>query len=119
MLDRASLIIRGRGEQTKRRQQIDMLLKKAMKGNRQAKFKLYKEFGIRLYSSNEVDKYVHERVSQEYVSDGKSTNNGPSLLTFKRGARGLSKNDAEKSRTTNSSTRTRLKEKTKQLVKKI
>lgn len=112
MLDRASLIIRGRGEQTKRRQQIDMLLKKAMKGSRQAKFKLYKEFGIRLYSSNEVDNYVHERVSQEYVSGGKSKNNGSSLLTIKRGTKGISKNGIEKNRT-------RLKEKTKQLAKKI
>jgi hypothetical protein len=119
MLDRASLIIRGRGEQTKRRQQIDTLLKKAMKGNRQAKLKLYKEFGIKLYSSHEVDEYVCERVSQEYTSGGKSKNNGSGLLTIKRGTKGTSKNGGEKSRATNSSSRTRLKEKTRQMVKKI
>jgi hypothetical protein len=119
MLDRASLIIRGRGEQTKKRQQIDTLLKRAMKGNKQAKLKLYKEFGIKLYSSHEVDEYVCERVSQEYTSGGKSKNNGSGLLTIKRGTKGISKNGAEKNRATNLSPRTRLKEKTRQMVKKI
>jgi len=115
MLDRASLIIRGRGEQTKKRQQVDMLLKKAMKGNKQAKLKLYREFGVRVYSSDEVEKYVQQRVSQEYVSDGKSTNNGPTLLTLKKTAKGQSQNGTEGSRTS----RMKSREKIKQLVKRI
>jgi hypothetical protein len=123
MLDRASLIIRGRSEQTKKRQQTDILLKKAMKGNRQAKLKLYKEFGIKLYSSDEVEKYVQERVTREYTSDGKSANNGPTLLTLKKEGRSLSKNGNEsrlrQDRNTKSSSRTRLKYKTKHLAKKV
>jgi hypothetical protein len=123
MLDRASLIIRGRSEQTKKRQQTDILLKKAMKGNRQAKLKLYKEFGIKLYSSDEVEKYVQERVAQEYTSDGKSANNGPTLLTLKREGRSLSKNGNESrlrhDRSTGSPPRAKSREKTKHLVKKV
>jgi hypothetical protein len=123
MLDRASLIIRGRSEQTKKRQQTDILLKKAMKGNRQAKLKLYKEFGIKLYSSDEVEKYVQERVTQEYTSDGKSANNGPTLLTLKKEGRSLSKNGNEsrlrRDRSASSLSRTRLKYKTKHLAKKV
>lgn len=123
MLDRASLIIRGRSEQTKKRQQTDILLKKAMKGNRQAKLKLYKEFGIKLYSSDEVEKYVQERVTQEYTSDGKSANNGPTLLTLKREGRSLSKNGNEsqlrRDRSANSPSRVRSREKTKHPVKKV
>ena len=123
MLDRASLIIRGRSEQTKKRQQTDILLKKAMKGNRQAKLKLYKEFGIKLYSSDEVEKYVQERVTQEYTSDGKSTNNGPTLLSLKKEGRSLSKNGNEsrlrRDRSTGSPTRVKSRVKTKHLVKKV
>ncbi|MCJ7577587.1 MAG: hypothetical protein MUO91_03970 [candidate division Zixibacteria bacterium] len=123
MLDRASLIIRGRSEQTKKRQQTDILLKKAMKGNRQAKLKLYKEFGIRLYSSDEVEKYVQERVAQEYTLDGKSANNGPTLLTLKKESRSLSKNGNEsrlrRDRNTGSPPRAKSREKTKHLVKKV
>jgi hypothetical protein len=123
VLDRASLIIRGRSEQTKKRQQTDILLKKAMKGNRQAKLKLYKEFGIRLYSSDEVEKYVQERVTQEYASDGKSANNGPTLLTLKRKGGSLSKNGNEsplrRDRHTGSPPRAKSREKTKHLDKKV
>jgi hypothetical protein len=136
MLDRASLIFRGRSEKTKKRQQTDILLKKALKGNRQAKLKLCKEFGIKLYSSDEVEKYVQERVTREYTSDGKSTNNGPTLLTLKREGRGLSKNGnesqlrrdrttirqahgGEQSRTTGAPPRVKSREKTKHLVKKV
>ena len=63
MMERSNLVMRGRSRHTKRRQQTDILLKKAMKGSRQAKLKLYKEFGIRLYSPDEVDKYVQEGLS--------------------------------------------------------
>jgi hypothetical protein len=123
MLDRASLIIRGKGGHTKKRQQTDILLKKAIKGNKQAKLKLYKEFGIKLYSSDEVDKYVRKRMSQEYASDGKTTNNGSSLLTLKREAKGLPKNASDsllrRDRSMNSISRAKSREKTKQLVKKV
>jgi hypothetical protein len=123
MLDRASLIIRGRSEQTKKRQQTDILLKKAMKGNRQAKLKLYKEFGIKLYSSDEVEKYVQERVTQEYTSDGKSANNGTTLLSIKKGSSSLSKNGNEprlrRNRSTNSPLQAKSREKTKHLVKRV
>jgi hypothetical protein len=117
MLDRASLIIRGKGEHTKKRQQTDILLKKAMKGSKQAKLKLYKEFGIKLYSADEVDKYVRKRMSQEYASDGKNANNGSSLLTLKSEAKDLPKNGAEsrlrRDRSINSISRSRSREKTK------
>jgi hypothetical protein len=123
MLDRASLVIRGRSEQTKKRQQTDILLKKAMKGDRQAKLKLYKEFGIRLYSSDEVEKYVQERVTQEYTSDGKGANNGTSLLTIRKKSRSLSKNGNDsrlrRNRSTGSPARVRSRDKTKHLVKKV
>lgn len=123
MLDRASLIIRGRSEQTKKRQQTDILLKKAMKGDRQAKLKLYKDFGIKLYSSDEVEKYVQERVTKEYTSDGKGANNGTTLLTLKREGRSLSKNGNEsrlrQNRCTGSPARVRSRDKTKHLVKKV
>jgi hypothetical protein len=122
MLDRASLIIRGRSEQTKKRQQTDILLKKAMRGNKQAKLKLYKEFGIKLYSSNEVDKYVQERLFQEYTSGGKGANNGPSGLTLKRKAKGLSQDGAEsrlRQDRKSSTSRAKSRGRTKQLVKKV
>jgi hypothetical protein len=93
-----------------------------MKGNRQAKLKLYKEFGIKLYSSDEVEKYVQERVTREYTSDGKSANNGTTLLTLKKEGRTLSKNGNEsrlrQDRSTDSPAQSKLREK-KHLVKKV
>ncbi|MCK4428159.1 MAG: hypothetical protein KAW16_06740 [candidate division Zixibacteria bacterium] len=119
MMERSNLVMRGRSEQTKRRHQIDVLLKKAMKGDRRAKLKVYKEFGIRVYSSSEVEKYVQERVSQEYVSDGKNTSNGPTVLTRETEPKGLSKNGAKRSRSKSSFSRGRSRAKTKQLIKKV
>ena len=119
MVQRSNLVFRGRSEHTKRRQRIDILIKKAMKGSRLAKLKLYKEFGIRVYSSEEVEKYVQERVSQEYASGEKSATNGPTGVSPKRKPKGLSKNGPEQSRNKSSSSRAKSREKTKQLVKKV
>lgn len=119
MLDRSSLIIHGRSEHTKKRQQIDILLKKATKGNKQAKLRLYKEFGIRLYSSDEVEKYVQRRVTQEYASNGKSVSNGPTLLNLKRQAKNQIKNGVQESQTRSSTSRINSKEKIRHLVKKV
>ena len=44
-------------EFTKRRQKINNLLKRAIKGNLKAKEKLSKDFGIKLYSSKEIEQY--------------------------------------------------------------
>jgi hypothetical protein len=116
MLDRGNLVIRGRSELTKRRQKADILLKKAMKGDGRAKRKLYKEFGIKLYSSGEVEKYVQERVSQEYTSEGKSTDNGPTGVTRKRVVKSVAENGA-KSRSRGSLSRARLRQKTRKLIR--
>jgi len=45
---------------TKRRQKIDLLLKKAIKGDNKAKKLLQKEFGIRLYSPKDKEEYQKE-----------------------------------------------------------
>jgi len=98
------------------------LLKRAMKGDSKAKIKLYEEFGIKLYSSEEVEKYVQKRVSEEYASGGKSATNGPTAVTRKRKPKGLPKNNAKsrlrRNRSTSSPSRVRSRGKTKQLVKK-
>jgi len=44
-------------EFTIRRQKINSLLKRAIKGNLKAKEKLSKDFGIKLYSSKEIEQY--------------------------------------------------------------
>lgn len=44
-------------ELTARRHKIAILLRKAVKGNQQAKGKLLDEYGIRVYSSSEVEEY--------------------------------------------------------------
>ncbi len=46
-----------RADFTKRRQKIDLLLKKAMKGDKKAKKLLEEKFGIRLYSAEEIKRY--------------------------------------------------------------
>jgi hypothetical protein len=123
MLERANIVIRGRTEHTKRRQQIDILLKKAMKGDRHAKLKLYKEFGIRLYSSEAVNQYAKERLSQEYASSGKGANNGPTVITRRGEPKGLIKNVVEshlrQDRSKSSTSRGKPREKAKQMVKRI
>ena len=62
-----NVLIRGKPELTRKRLQVDNLLKRALKGNDQAKSKLYKEFGIRLYSSDEVKCYVQKMLSTEVI----------------------------------------------------
>ncbi len=64
-----NVLIRGKPELTKKRLQVDNLLKKAMKGNSQAKSKLYKEFGIRFYSADEVQSYVKKKLATEVVNE--------------------------------------------------
>jgi hypothetical protein len=64
-----NVLIRGKPELTKKRLQVDNLLKRAMKGNDQAKFKLYKEFGIRFYSPDEVQSYVKKKLASEVVDE--------------------------------------------------
>ena len=61
--------IRGKPELTKKRLQIDVLMRRAMKGDRQAKDKLYKEFGVRMYSADEVGKYVQEKIKTEVIEE--------------------------------------------------
>lgn len=119
MMQRSNLVMRGRSEHTKRRHQIDILLKKATKGDRGAKRKVHKEFGIRVYSSSEVEKYVQERLSQEYVSDGKNPSNGPTVLTRKTELKGLSKNGRDQIRSKISPSRGKSKRKTRKLVKRV
>jgi hypothetical protein len=119
MLERSNLVMRGRSAYTKRRQLADILLKKAKKGDIRAKLKIYKEFGIRLYSPAEVEKYVQERLSQEYASDGKNTSNGPTTVTRKTELRGLSKNGRDQIRSKISPSPGKSKRKTRKLVKRV
>ncbi|KPL00190.1 MAG: hypothetical protein AMJ90_08670 [candidate division Zixibacteria bacterium SM23_73_2] len=46
-----------RADFTKRRQKIDLLLKKALNGHIKAKKLLQKEFGIKFYSHEDVEEY--------------------------------------------------------------
>jgi len=62
-------VISGKSELTKKRHQINVLLKRAIKGRKQAKDKLYKEFGIRVYSSKEVEEYVREKLQTQMVEE--------------------------------------------------
>jgi hypothetical protein len=62
-----NVLIRGKPELTRKRLQVDNLLKRALKGNDQAKSKLYNEFGIRLYSSDEVKNYVQKMLTTEVI----------------------------------------------------
>ena len=71
------------------------MLKRAMKGERRAKLKLYKQFGIRVYSSEEVDNYVKERLSQEYAAGEKRASNGPTSVSRKKEAMGTSRSRAK------------------------
>lgn len=64
-----NVLIRGKPELTKRRLQVDNLLKRAMKGNNQAKSKLYKEFGIKFYTPDEVQSYVKKKLVTEVVDE--------------------------------------------------
>ncbi len=66
---RVNFLMRGKPELTKKRHQIGVLLKRATKGGKQAKDRLYKEFGIRVYSSKEVEEYVNEKLKTEMVEE--------------------------------------------------
>ena len=61
--------MRGKSELTKKRHTIDVLMKRAMKGGKQAKDKLYKEFGIKVYSSEEVEEYVRDKLKAQMVDE--------------------------------------------------
>jgi hypothetical protein len=61
--------MRGKTDHTKKRHIIDILMKRAMKGGKQAKDRLYKEFGIRVYSSEEVEEYVKDRLKSEMIDE--------------------------------------------------
>jgi len=52
-------------ELTARRHKIDVLLKKAVKGNQKAKEKLLNEYGIRVYSSSEVEEYKNSKLGRK------------------------------------------------------
>jgi hypothetical protein len=52
-------------ELTARRHKIDVLLKKAVKGNQKAKEKLLDEYGIRVYSSSEVEDYQNSKLAKK------------------------------------------------------
>jgi hypothetical protein len=61
--------MRGKAELTKKRHQISLLLKSAKSGKRQAKDRLLKDFGIRLYSPKEVEEYVRRKLKTEVVDE--------------------------------------------------
>jgi hypothetical protein len=84
MEGKVNVTIRGKVELTKKRHQIGVLLKKAMRGGKQAKARLHKDFGIRVYSSQEIGDYVRERLETEVVEDS------PSRIVAESGNRGLS-----------------------------
>ncbi|HVP37162.1 MAG TPA: hypothetical protein VMT04_09230 [Terriglobales bacterium] len=65
-------------ELTARRHKIDVLLKKAVKGNQRAKEKLLGEYGIRVYSSSEVEDYENGKLSRKIrkLVTGKGTAGG-------------------------------------------
>ncbi len=83
MEGKVNVTIRGKAELTKKRHQISVLLKKAMRGGKQAKVRLHKDFGIRVYSSQEIGDYVRERLETEVVDDA------PLRIGAKSGNRGL------------------------------
>lgn len=64
-----SFSMRGKTELTKKRHQISLLLKRAKSGKRQAKDKLQRDFGIRLYSPEEVKAYVEKKLKTEVVDE--------------------------------------------------
>ncbi|MGB8656960.1 MAG: hypothetical protein WCE90_04135 [Candidatus Zixiibacteriota bacterium] len=66
---RLNFLIRGKFELTKKRLQIDGLLRRARKGEHQAHERLFKEFGIRVYSPGEVETYVKKRLRTEVVEE--------------------------------------------------
>ena len=63
-------------ELTARRHKIDVLLKKAVKGNQKAKEKLLDEYGIRVYSSSEVEDYQNSKLAKKMRKIGLDKGNG-------------------------------------------
>jgi hypothetical protein len=63
-------------ELTARRHKINVLLKKAVKGNQEAKEKLLDEYGIRVYSSSEVEEYENSKLSRKMRRIGLGKGNG-------------------------------------------
>ena len=61
--------MRGKSDLTKKRLRIGILLKSARKGGKNAKDKLFREFGIRVYSPQEVEEYVKEKLRTELVEE--------------------------------------------------
>ena len=52
-----SLTFTSKSDYTKKRQNIDLLLKRAIKGSEKAAKRLAAEYGIKIYSSSEIDHY--------------------------------------------------------------
>ncbi len=63
-------------ELTARRHKINVLLKKAVKGNQKAKEKLLGEYGIRVYSSSEVEDYKNSKLDRRIRKIGLGKGNG-------------------------------------------
>ena len=61
---------------TARRHKINVLLKKAVKGNQKAKEKLLDEYGIRVYSSSEVEEYKNNKLGRKIRKIGLGKQNG-------------------------------------------
>jgi hypothetical protein len=61
---------------TARRHKINVLLKKAVKGNQKAKEKLLGKYGIRVYSSSEVEDYKNSKLSRKIRKIGLGKQNG-------------------------------------------
>lgn len=61
---------------TARRHKINVLLKKAVNGNLKAKEKLLDEYGIRVYSSSEVEDYKNSKLTKKIRKIGLDKGNG-------------------------------------------
>jgi hypothetical protein len=61
---------------TARRHKINVLLKKAVNGNLKAKEKLLDEYGIRVYSSSEVEDYKNSKLTKKMRKIGLGKGNG-------------------------------------------
>jgi hypothetical protein len=61
--------MRGKTELTKKRHRIGILLRSARRGRKNAKDRLFREFGIRVYSPKEVEEYVREKLKTELVEE--------------------------------------------------
>jgi hypothetical protein len=57
-----------RRDYTRKRHHIDILLKKAIKGNEGAKKRLHEEYGIKVYSSSEIEEYAKGRNRGKIIS---------------------------------------------------